>query len=303
VKNRFLRWMGIALAAIVGLGVLAVAAVYAVSWRKITRVHTVNVVVPRSIPTDAAAVARGQHIATALTSCALCHGPDLGGQLVGDAAPLGTIAAPNLTRGEGGLGRTFTDADWVRALRHGVHRDGTSLFLMPSEAFVYMNESDLGDLIAYLKQVPPVDRSMPPVRLSALGRALVAAGQVFMVADQTRVMPYPASVPPGPTAEYGRYLSGFAGCIGCHGDGLSGGRVAGGPPEAPPASNLTPDPTGLAKWTEADFERAIRHGVRIDGTPINVFMPWPIFSKMTDDEVRALWLHLRSVPAKAFGNR
>lgn len=295
--------MGIALAAIVGLVVLVVAVVYVLSWRKMTRVHAVNVVVPRSIPTDAAAVARGQHIATALSSCTLCHAPDLGGQTIGDTAPLGTIGGPNLTRGDGGLGRTFTDADWVRAIRHGVHRDGTSLFLMPSEAFVYMNESDLGDLIAYLKQLPPVDRSIPPVRLSPLGRALLAAGQLFMVADQTRAIPYPAPVTPGPTAEYGRYLAGFAGCIGCHGEGLSGGRVAGGPPDAPPASNLTPDPTGLGKWTEADFDRALRHGVKIDGRPINVFMPWPVFSRMTDDEVRALWLFLRSVPAKPFGNK
>ena len=45
----------------------------------------------------------------------------------------GTLAAPNLTRGAGGLGSTFTDTDWVRAIRHGIHRDGTSLLIMPSE--------------------------------------------------------------------------------------------------------------------------------------------------------------------------
>jgi len=302
VKTRFLRWIGIALAAIVGLVVLVVAVVYVVSWRQITRVHTVNVVVPRSIPTDAAAVARGQHIATALGSCTVCHGLDFGGQMIADAGPMGTVGAPNLTRGDGGLGRTFTDADWVRGIRHGVHRDGTSVFLMPSEAYVYMNETDLGELIAFLKQVPPVDRTIPPVQLALLGRALLAAGQLFMPADRTPAMPYPAKVTAGPTAEYGRYLAGFAGCAGCHGEGLSGGRVA-GPPDAPPASNLTPHPTGLGKWTEADFERALRHGVRPDGRPINVFMPWPNFSGMTDDEVRALWLYLRSVPAKPFGNK
>jgi hypothetical protein len=67
--------------------------------------------------------------------------------------------------------------------------------------------------------------------------------------------------------------------------------------------NLTPDPSGLEKWTEPDFERALRHGVRPNGTQINIFMRWPNHSGMTDVEVKALWLYPRSVPAKAFGNR
>ena len=144
---------------------------------------------------------------------------------------------------------------------------------------------------------------MPACALGPLGRALLVAGQLsILVAEKTLAMPYPAAVPSGPTAEYGRYLAGFSGCLGCHGPGLSGGHVD-GPPDTPPASNLTPDSTGIQKWTEADFERALRHGVRPDGRPIDVFMPWPNFSGMTDDEVRALWLFIRSMPPKPFGNR
>ena len=300
--RRVFRWIGLTVAVVVVLMLLVAAVVDVVSWRRINRVHTVNVVVPRSLPSDAAAIERGKHLASAAGSCTLCHGPDLGGQMLQEPSAFGTLAAPNLTRGAGGLGGTFTDADWVRAIRHGIHRDGTSLLVMPSEVFVFMNEVDLGDLIAYLKQVPPVDRELPPSRLGPLGRALLVAGQVTLITDRTPSVPYPAVVPPGPTLEYGRYLASFTGCNGCHGPGLSGGHVE-GPPGAPPATNLTPDPSGLEKWTEADFERALRHGVRPNGTPINIFMPWPGFSGMTDDEVKALWLYVRSVPAKAFGNR
>jgi mono/diheme cytochrome c family protein len=262
---------------------LAAAVVAVVSWRRISRVHTVNVVVPRTIPTDAAAIEHGKHMATAMGSCTYCHGPDLGGQMMEEPGAFGTLAAPNLTRGAGGLGATFTDTDWVRAIRHGIHRDGTSLLIMPSEVFVFMNEADLGDLIAYLKQLPPVDREMPPSSLGPLGRTLLVAGQVSLITDRTPSVPYPAIVPPGPTLEYGRYLANFTGCHGCHGPGLSGGHVEGSP-GAPAATNLTPDPSGLEKWTEADFERALRHGVRPNGTQINIFMPWPNFSGMTDDE-------------------
>ena len=300
--GRLFRWLGIVVAAVLLLGLLAAVVVAVVSWRRIGRVHTVNVVVPRSIPSDAAAIERGRHVATAMGSCTYCHGPDLGGQIMQQPGAFGTLAAPNLTRGAGGLGTTFTDTDWVRAIRHGIHRDGTSLLVMPSEAFVCMNEADLGDLIAYLKQLPAVDREVPPSRLGPLGRTLLVAGQVSLITDRTPSMPFPAIVPPGPTLEYGRYLAGFTGCIGCHGPGLSGGHVE-GPPGAPPAANLTPHSSGLENWTETDFDHALRRGVRKNGTPIDIFMPWPNFSGMTDVEVEALWLFVRSVPAKAFGNR
>jgi hypothetical protein len=304
VKSRIVRVTAIVLGSLVAIVLILLAAVYVLSARRLTRVHAVDVVIPRSIPTDAPSVARGEHIVRAIASCTMCHGEDLGGQMLAPPGPLGTLAAPNLTRGEGGLGRTFTDADWVRGIRHGVHRDGTTLIVMPSEAFVYMNETDVAALIAFLKQLPPVNRPMPETRLALLGRALLVTGQFStLVAEKTPHLPYPAIVPPGPTAEYGRYIANFSGCHGCHGFGLSGGPVA-APPGTPPATNLTPDPgTGIGKWTEADFERALRHGVRPDGHPVNVFMPWPIFSHMTDDEVKALWAYLRTVPPKPFGNK
>jgi len=300
--GRVFRWIGIVVAAVLALVLLAAAFVAVASWRRISRVHTVNVVVPRTIPTDAAAVEHGKHMATATGSCTDCHGPDLGGNVLQEPSAFGTLAAPNLTRGAGGLGGAFTETDWVRAIRHGVHRDGTSLLVMPSEVFVFMNETDLGDLIAYLKQIPAVDRTMPPSRLGPLGRALLVAGQVTLITDRTPSIPFPAIVPPGPTREYGRYIASYAGCIGCHGPGLSGGHVE-GPPGAPPAANLTPHSSGLENWTEADFDHALRRGVRKNGTPINIFMPWPNFSGMTDDEVKALWLFVRSVPPKPFGNK
>jgi len=300
--GRLFRWIGIVVAAVLALVLLAAAFVAVASWRRISRVHTVNVVVPRTIPTDAAAVEHGKHMATATGSCTDCHGPDLGGNVLQEPSAFGTLAAPNLTRGAGGLGGAFTETDWVRAIRHGVHRDGTSLLVMPSEVFVFMNETDLGDLIAYLKQIPAVDRTMPPSRLGPLGRALLVAGQVTLITDRTPSIPFPAIVPPGPTREYGRYIASYAGCIGCHGPGLSGGHVE-GPPGAPPAANLTPHSSGLENWTEADFDHALRRGVRKNGTPINIFMPWPNFSGMTDDEVKALWLFVRSVPPKPFGNK
>jgi mono/diheme cytochrome c family protein len=176
------------------------------------------------------------------------------------------------------------------------------LILMPSEAFVHFSDEDLSAVLAYLKQVPPVDRELEPTHLRILGRALLAAGKLpLLVANQTPRIQHAGAVARDTTPEYGRYLASIAGCHGCHGEGLSGGKLGGGPPDAPPASNLTP--SGLVGWSEADFVRALREGIRPAGTAINEEMPWRGLGRMTDAELRALWLYLESVPPKEFGNR
>jgi len=40
-----------------------------------------------------------------------------------------------------------------------------------------------------------------------------------------------------------------------------------------------------------------------DGSAINPFMPWKSFAKMTDNEIIAIWLYLKSVPPKPTGNK
>ena len=95
-------------------------------------------------------------------------------------------------------------------------------------------------------------------------------------------------------ADYGAYLAQT--CTGCHGPDLAGQRVPGTPPELPEAANLTPHANGLAGWSEADFVKVIRQGLRPDGRELHGFMPWKVYAHMTDDELRAIWLHLSALP-------
>lgn len=252
------------------------------------------------ILSDSASLARGEHL-TRVIGCTLCHGPDLGGGIYADMGPVGIVAGPNLTTGQGGVAADFTPQDWTRAIRRGVRRDSTSLIMMPSEVYVHLSQEDLGAIVGYLRARPPVDREVPRSRFGPVGRALLATGQLdILVAHKTPDYKYAARVERTETPEYGRYLANISGCHGCHGFGLSGGRVA-GPPSLPPAANLTP--AGIGSWTEADFVRAMREGARPDGTTINEFMPWQQFRVMTDSELRALWLYLQSVPPKEFGGK
>jgi cytochrome c553 len=69
--------------------------------------------------------------------------------------------------------------------------------------------------------------------------------------------------------------------------------------------NLTPHAEGLAGWSYENFVAAVRQGVRKDGTPLRspMSMMLPYAQKMEDDELKALWAYLQSVPAKPTGQR
>jgi cytochrome c553 len=284
------------LGVLVGLLAVGLVTIYALGGARLRRTHP-RPAVTVTVPATPETVARGKHLVESVGSCLECHGDDMGGKVVMDAGPIGTAVASNLTRGRGGVATSYQDADWVYAIRHGLRRDGTSLILMPSEAYAHFTDADLGAIVAYLKQLPPVDRELPRSKVRVLGRALLVAGKMpLLAAENTPALAQRETVEPGPTAEYGHYLAGVSGCTGCHGADLTGGSAGGGPPDAPPPANLTP--AALGSWTEADFFRLMREGVRPDGRKISEFMPWRFMGRMSDDELRALWRYLQTVRAK-----
>jgi mono/diheme cytochrome c family protein len=114
--------------------------------------------------------------------------------------------------------------------------------------------------------------------------------------------PRPIAPEPGVTPEYGEYLS--HSCKVCHGLTLSGGEIPGFPPDWPSAPNLTFGEGGrLPAWGEAGFIQIIRTGQK-HGRAINsAYMPWESYRHMNDDELKAVYTYLQSLPPKAFGNR
>jgi len=297
---RVLRSIGIIVGILAGLIVIAVAAIYVVSIIRLNKTYQVNVE-QIAIPGDAASIERGRHLATTIGQCNDCHGNNLAGKVFLDAPGIALLSSANLTSGEGGVGRTFSDADWVRALRHGVGPNGKSLLAMPSQNYSALSEQDLGALIAYVKSVPPIDHVPPPSEVRPLGRALFVAGQIDALPAERIDQDAPPQVPPpmGATPEYGHYLVRVGGCADCHGASLSGGPVPGAP-DAPPAVNITPS-GAISGWSDADFVKAMRTGINPAGHQIAPFMPWKYIGKLTDDELRAIFLYLRTVPARPTG--
>jgi len=93
-------------------------------------------------------------------------------------------------------------------------------------------------------------------------------------------------------------------CAGCHtergGAAYAGGRAIPTPFGELRSPNLTPDAaTGLGNWRETDFRRALQQGQSRDGRLLLPACPYPSFTRVSDDDVQALWAWLRSQPPVA----
>ena len=285
---RAAKWLGILLGGVLGIAVLAVAVVYGLSSYRMSRIYDIQPAA-LTIPTDQTAMRRGEHLVKNVSGCTDCHGPDLAGTAFIEDAALGNLYAKNLTKGRGGVGATYSDADFVRAIRHGVKKDGQPVLFMPANEFANYSDADLGAIIAYVKSVAAVDKELPASSVGPLGRALYVTGQLPQLVPVELIdhaASRSASVQPGPTVAYGKYLA-SASCVGCHGAGLSGGPIPGAPPEFPAAANLTKG-GDLGAWSDADFIKTIRTGVNPKGKTLDEFMPWKNLKNLTDDELKAL---------------
>jgi cytochrome c553 len=298
----FSRLRRILLVLVLGLLVLVIAA-YAVSEAQLRHSFPIPKETIRAA-LDSGQVARGRHLASAVGGCTGCHGQDLGGRLFIDMKPMGRWYAPNLTMGNGGAASRMSDAQLEAIIRHGVRDDGRSVQIMPSESYSGFADEDIAALLGYMRSIPPVDRESPAPTVGPVARVLVALGRLpIQTAPRVPRLEAHASWTPSrtPSPEYGRYLAEVAGCVSCHGPGLSGGMGELSPPGGKPAANLTP--AGIGHYGEADLARALRTGMRPGGEMLDSLqMPWTTFRDMTDEEIQALWAYLRSVPPKPFGS-
>ena len=265
---------------------------------------------------DSSVIARGQYVVRVLASCQVCHGDPAQAEAnaAGQDVPLsggftwhippGQFRARNITPdAETGIGG-MSDGAVARALRHGVGHDGRAL--LPFMEMQGLSDEDLTAVVSYLRSEPPVRNAVPPHKYTLLGTVVKATVLANPVSAK---WPPPATSPRGATEENGRYLAeSVANCWACHTQrNMQTGQLAGprfggaigmpddhNPKRAWSAPNLTSDPkTGrLGTLTEDAFIARFRMGRLIDGSP----MPWPAFAKMTDDDLRAIYRYLKSLP-------
>ncbi len=301
-SSRVLRWLSLALGGLVVLLLIVVAVIYIASGRIMNRKVELAETRPLYVPADSITLARGEHLTNAVLGCMDCHGSRLEGKVFFDDPAFGRLYAPNITPGKGGLAADYGIAQFEHTLRHGVRRDGKPAWIMPAHHYCYIADEDLAAVYRYVRSVPPVDAQQPARTLGPIGRMLLVRNKLPL--EPERLIDHTAGRParpqPGPTVDYGHYLARVS-CIGCHGPDLAGGPIFGGPPDWPPAANLTKG--GIAAtYTEADFFHALRDGVRPGGAKLDTIMPSRLLRDMNDDEIRALWAYIQTVPPRPMGD-
>ena len=260
---------------------------------------------------DAKLVERGAYVAKA-GGCLVCHtaigptGPDFanaggGGLEMPDA--IGTWRTPNITPDKGtGIGN-WTDEQIIAAVRTGVRPDGKKLYpIMPYMNYNGMTDDDAKALVAFLRTLKPVERTVAPNK--DLKMAPIDAPKPSNGPDD-------ASDP----VKHGQYLASIMLCSHCHwtpkkdfsgpvdmNHMFSGGLVF----EIPMlgkgklySANITSDPeTGIGKWTEEQIATTIKTMVRPDGRPI--FGPMQFlqggWSQLEDSDIKAVAAFIKTLP-------
>src|SRR3954451_11323370 len=137
-------------------------------------------------------------------------------------------------------------------------------------------------------------------RGTSIALGATAALVPLLVAMQSVVADSPDSQAFG-QIQNGRYLAIAADCAACHtvpgtGKPFAGGRAIETPFGAITAPNITPDlDTGIGAWTDEQFDRAVRGGVRPDGSRLYPAMPYSAYTKMPRDDVLAIRAYLSAI--------
>ncbi|MCB0174393.1 MAG: c-type cytochrome [Anaerolineae bacterium] len=290
-----LKWVAIILVIMIVPLVIAIAGLHFAGQQRLNKAPEVTLATV-SPATDEAGLERGQYLAS-ISGCTSCHGEDLRGEVFIDEAPIGYVPAPNLTSGAGGIGATYTDADWESAIRHGVAADGRMMVTMPADHYAHYGDDDLAALIGYLKSVPPVDNDLGPRQIQFPGTVifgvLAYTNWPVNVIDHASVG---GNAPEAaPSAEYGAYMVSIMSCQSCHAENLAGNY---GQLDTPQGPNITLGGE-VADWSEEDFARTLRTGTTPDGellkTTAEGGMPWPQYAGLSDTEVQALWAYINSL--------
>jgi len=272
---RILR--GVAIAAI-ALTLIAPAALYGLSERIIRGQHDV----PRRaihVPAGEAEVAEGRRLATIRGCNDGCHGKGVSGAEFWSEPWVGRLVAPDLSR----IAATHSDAELERVIRHGVRRDGTSTFGMPSSMFHHLSDADLGLIIAFLRAQPTGNGPETEVLFGPLGRFELIRNPHYAYAREI-TQDAPWLTPKDLQGKYGRgrYLAATA-CTECHGMELKGDD-----------SGSTPNLVVVGAYSQADFARLMKSGIAIGKRQLEMMsgIARTRFSKFNDEEVQALYGYL-----------
>jgi mono/diheme cytochrome c family protein len=254
---------------------------------------------------DSSVIARGKYL-MGPAHCYACHTPDslknlgLQAPLIGGSAyrtPFATFYIPNITQDkETGVGNN-TDEELARAIRYNVNHRGEAM--VGFMAYNNLSDGDLTAIVSYLRTLSAVKNKVPAHNYNIVGKILMR----FLIKPYLNFEK--SELKPDTTPAYGKYLAySVAQCYSCHternnmGQFISQPFAGGSKWEYENATyispNLTPhDSTGrIAKWNEQTFIQRFRAGKVLENSP----MPWDGYQHMSDNDLKALYRFLKSLP-------
>jgi mono/diheme cytochrome c family protein len=306
-RRRWKKILGITLIVLVAIVVLGIT--FTIGWRPFIGAKK-RALTDRKFEATPARLARGKYLVDGVMGCFACHtepdwskpgappiaGREGSGRVWADQN-LPWLIASNITSDkETGIGNWSDDA-LARAIREGIGNDGRTLFpMMPYPNYSQMSDEDLASVITYLRTVPAVRNQLPttkmPFPLNFFIQNVPAPVTAVGLSDQST-----------PVAR-GSYLVRMAACADCHtpqekGQPLPGMEFAGGfilrEPKGDVASaNITPAPSGIGYYSEPTFLLAMRVG-KVGARPLRASMPWVIFGKMDDEDLKATYAYLQTL--------
>lgn len=239
------------------------------------------------IPTDAAGIAKGEHIART-RGCISCHGEGLRGEVFHDGGWwMGRAVAPSVARLAKDVGAAALEA----AIRRGIGHDGRALYSMPSYNFTNLSDADTAALIGFIRQLPPVEAPLPAGRLGPGIRWEIATGADHAIPVFVDRMPGLAwQQDPRPSVRRGEYLA-MTSCNECHGFTLRGDDPWSEPGKGPP------DLAIVGAYSKPDFVRLMRTGKAAGNRELGLMseVARSRFIHWTDEEVNDLYDFLGAV--------
>ena len=263
-------------------------------------------------------IQRGEYLANHVTLCMDCHstrdwskfsGPMLvgtlgkGGEYFDEKMGMpGKFYSKNITPFNL---KDWSDAEIFKAITSGESKDGEAIFpLMPYLYYGKMDKEDIYDIIAYIRNLSPIDSKVPMRSLDF--------PMNFIINTIPKEAPLTIKPSKSDTIQYGAYLTNATACMECHTQvkqgviipelAFSGGREFIGPNGSSISANITPDmETGIGKWSATNFVERFKTYKNLDSLPlmgkndINTVMPWTMYAGMEESDLISIYKYLQTL--------
>lgn len=264
---------------------------------------------------------RGKYLAHYVCGCIDCHSQrdykkfsglivpgseGKGGEVFNEIYAIpGVVFARNITPDTiNGIGK-WSDEDIIKAITMGIKKNGDTLFpTMPYPHYNQMSKEDINSIVAYIRTLKSNNNKVPDRYLSV--PVSLAYPPLPSNSLENNIKPDVSDM-----VKYGAYVVNSAACMDCHtpmekgkykmDELFSGGFTFNLGTFVTNSANITPDSlTGIGKWSEEMFLdkfKNYRDPAQYVSNPgkINSIMPWSLFSKMDDFDIKAIYRYLRTV--------